>query len=90
MTVFDQLGPGLTGAGEANLSHYNRGLHQLQCFIGDPVGSVDSALAEDPGFVMAHAVAGQTRIFAGREKILLQPVFSRGFFAMRDVLAGGR
>ncbi|EHK57821.1 tetratricopeptide repeat protein [Allomesorhizobium alhagi] len=58
MAVFDQLGLGLTGAGEASLPHYSRALRQLQCFIGDPVGSVDAALAEDPGFVMAHVLKG--------------------------------
>jgi tetratricopeptide (TPR) repeat protein len=58
VAVFDQLGLGLTGAGEASLSHYSLALHQLQCFIGDPVGSVDAALAEAPDFVMAHVLKG--------------------------------
>jgi tetratricopeptide (TPR) repeat protein len=58
VAVFDQLGLGLTGAGEASLPHYSRALRQLQCFIGDPVGSVEAALAEDPGFVMAHVLKG--------------------------------
>ncbi|WP_353644636.1 tetratricopeptide repeat protein [Mesorhizobium sp. WSM2239] len=58
MAVCDQLGLGLTGAGDASLSHYSLALHQLQCFIGDPVGSVDAALAEDPDFVMAHVLKG--------------------------------
>jgi tetratricopeptide (TPR) repeat protein len=58
VAVFDQLGLGLTGAGEASLPHYSRALRQLQCFIGDPVGSVEAALAENPGFVMAHVLKG--------------------------------
>nr|WP_287246718.1 tetratricopeptide repeat protein [Mesorhizobium sp.] len=33
-------------------------MRELQCFIGDPVGSVDRAIAEDPGFVMAHVFKG--------------------------------
>jgi tetratricopeptide (TPR) repeat protein len=58
VAVFDQLGLGLTGAGEASLSHYSLALHQLRCFIGDPVGSVDAALAGDPDFVMAYVLKG--------------------------------
>ena len=36
----------------------NRALHELQCFIGDPVGSVNAAIAANPGFVMAHVLKG--------------------------------
>ena len=58
MTISDQLGLRLSGAGEVSLAHYSRALHQLQCFVGDPVGSVEAALARDPGFVMAHVLKG--------------------------------
>ncbi|MBA3447906.1 MAG: tetratricopeptide repeat protein [Pseudaminobacter sp.] len=58
MPVRDPLGLILTGAGEKSLPHFDRALRELQCFIGDPVASVDAAIAEDRGFVMAHVLKG--------------------------------
>jgi hypothetical protein len=54
----DRLGNTVTGANETSLAHYERGLRQLQIFAGDPVGAVDAAIAESPGFVMAHMLKG--------------------------------
>jgi len=54
----DVLGNTVTGANEASLAHYERGLRQLQTFTGDPVGSVNAAIDESRGFVMAHMLKG--------------------------------
>ncbi|QND58075.1 tetratricopeptide repeat protein [Mesorhizobium huakuii] len=54
----DAFGLTFSGATEAGFTPYNQAVSQLQCFIGDPVGSVDRAIAENPGFVMAHAFKG--------------------------------
>jgi len=40
----------------AKADHYQRALRQLQCYIEDPVASVDQAIAERPRFVMAHVL----------------------------------
>ena len=58
MTIRDSLDHLLTGAGRASVAHYDRGVHELQRFVGDPVGSADAAIAADPGFVMAHVLKG--------------------------------
>lgn len=58
MAVSDAFGLTLSGATEAGLSSYSRAVRELQCFIGDPVGSIDRAIADDPGFVMAHVFKG--------------------------------
>ena len=58
MPVRDLLGFSLTGASGNSVGHYARAVHQLQCFIGDPVASIDAAIAADPGFVMAHVFKG--------------------------------
>lgn len=58
MTPSDPLGLPLTGASAAGLAHYRRAVRELQCFIGDPVASIDAAIAADPGFVMAHVFKG--------------------------------
>jgi hypothetical protein len=54
----DNLGLPVSGANAAALEHYEHGLHELQCFIGDPVATIDKAIAAAPGFVMAHVLKG--------------------------------
>jgi hypothetical protein len=54
----DSLGLKLSGADSVGLAHYQRALSELQRFVGDPVGSVDRAIAEAPGFVMAYVLKG--------------------------------
>jgi hypothetical protein len=55
-TTRDSLGNALTGASPAARDAYGEALHQFQIFAGDPVASVDRALADSPGFVMGHAL----------------------------------
>lgn len=52
----DALSNPVTGASAAGLDAYGTALHQLQCYIGDPVATIDGALAESPGFVMGHVM----------------------------------
>ena len=52
----DCRGYDLTGATEKSLPHYETAVRELNLFINDPVASVDKAIAESPGFVMAHAL----------------------------------
>ena len=56
MMMKDNLGLDLTGSTGASGAHYEAAIRQLQCYIGDPVASVDAALHASPGFVMAHAL----------------------------------
>jgi tetratricopeptide (TPR) repeat protein len=58
MASTDTLGLAVSGASGAALADYEASLHGLQCFIGDPVGAVDRAIAAAPGFVMAHVLKG--------------------------------
>ncbi|MGE0255805.1 MAG: tetratricopeptide repeat protein [Alphaproteobacteria bacterium] len=51
----DSLGLPLSGAGADAVGHYETARHELQCYIGDPVATIDRAIAASPGFVMAHA-----------------------------------
>ncbi len=54
----DDVGLTLSGADAAGAALYGKALHQLQCFVGDPVGSVNAAIEESPGLVMAHVLKG--------------------------------
>lgn len=56
MTIKDNQGLTLSGANTTSLEHYGLALQQFQCYIEDPVATVDRALAESPGFIMAHVL----------------------------------
>ncbi len=43
-----------TGADQDSLVTYERALKQLQCYVADPVETIDQAIATSPEFVMAH------------------------------------
>ncbi|MFN3987105.1 MAG: tetratricopeptide repeat protein [Rhodocyclaceae bacterium] len=56
MQIRDQHGLPLSGTDPDAAAHYARAEHQLQCYIEDPVASVDAALDARPDFVMAHVL----------------------------------
>lgn len=56
--IKDAFGLNYSGATEVGFSSYVKAVHELQCFIGDPVSSIDRAIADDPSFVMAHVFKG--------------------------------
>src|SRR5262245_4334048 len=56
MKFTDIRGNALSGAGAKSLIDYEDALHGFNLFIGDPVASVDAAIAKSPDFVMAHAM----------------------------------
>lgn len=56
MTVKDARGHELSGANEISAEIYGKALRQLNLLQGDPVATIDAALAESPDFVMAHAM----------------------------------
>jgi len=56
MNRVDANGQSLSGASAAAAELFNTALHDLQCYHGDPVASVQQALADSPEFVMGHAL----------------------------------
>jgi hypothetical protein len=48
--------PEFSGANANSVREYRRALRELQCFVADPVATVDAAIAESPEFVMAHVL----------------------------------
>ncbi|MBK9115095.1 MAG: tetratricopeptide repeat protein [Betaproteobacteria bacterium] len=46
----------VTGATAAALAHYEESAHQLRCLVGDPLATIDRALAAAPDMAMAHAL----------------------------------
>ncbi len=58
MTVADSRGDTISGASGTSLESFEMGLGQFQCYLNDPISSLDDALAEAPKFAMAHALRG--------------------------------
>ncbi len=58
MTVADSRGDAISGASGKSLESFETGLAQFQCYLNDPVASLDEALAESPKFAMAHGLRG--------------------------------
>jgi len=54
----DSAGHLVTGATADGLAHFEAAAHQFRCYIGDPVASVDAALAAAPEMAMAHVLKG--------------------------------
>jgi tetratricopeptide (TPR) repeat protein len=55
-TLHDAQGHALTGATGRALDHYEQAAHELRCLVGDPLASIDRALAEAPGMAIAHVL----------------------------------
>jgi len=52
----DFAGYELSGASARSLAALEQGLHELRCYIGDPVATVERALADSPELVMGHVL----------------------------------
>ena len=56
MVMKDHRGAPLSGADTRSLELYETAICQFNCYVGDPVGTVDNAIAESPDFAMAIAL----------------------------------
>jgi tetratricopeptide (TPR) repeat protein len=70
MNLRDSADHTMTGATAEGLAHFETAAHQFRCFIGDPVASVDAALAAAPQMVMAHALKAYLHLL-GTEPLAL-------------------
>jgi len=50
----DARGVPVTAGKSASLQHYETAIRQFQSYVGDPIATLDAALAEDPDFVSGH------------------------------------
>jgi tetratricopeptide (TPR) repeat protein len=88
MNQRDSAGHPMTGATADALAHFETATHQFRCFIGDPVASVDAALAAAPQMVMAHVLKAYLHLF-GTEPLAL-PVARACHAAAADLAATER
>ena len=52
----DRIGYDVSGATAESLNTLEQALHQLRCYIGDPVATVERALVESPELVMGYVL----------------------------------
>jgi hypothetical protein len=88
MTIRDAHGHRLTGTSAAALPRYEAALHQLQCYIADPVASADAALADSPDFVMAHALKAYLHLLSTEPQQV--PAARAHYLAAMRLPASGR
>jgi tetratricopeptide (TPR) repeat protein len=77
----DSRGIALTGASDDALARYETAIEQFQTYVGDPVATIDEALASAPSFVAGHLF----------KAIVLYTLGERRFATMaREALDGAR
>ena len=59
MTLADNRGEPTSSDNPKSLAAFETALGQLHCYRGDPVATIDAALAEDPEFVMGHVLRAE-------------------------------
>jgi tetratricopeptide (TPR) repeat protein len=56
MTMRDYANHPASGATADSVAAFEQACHELRCYVGDPVASVERALAASPDMTMAHAL----------------------------------
>jgi tetratricopeptide (TPR) repeat protein len=77
MTLHDCRDVPVSTGNARSLAGYEEAVELMHSYFGDPVGRIDAALAEDPGFVMGHALRAGIMVSAadkGVEPMLKQSV----------------
>ncbi|MEQ9332319.1 tetratricopeptide repeat protein [Thalassobaculum sp.] len=64
MTIRDARGEPVSAASTASLAAFEAALAQFNTYMDDPVATIDTALAEQPDFVMGHVLKAELMISA--------------------------
>ena len=67
-TLIDALGHPVSGATGAAIDHYEQAAHELRCLIGDPLATIDRAIAAAPGMSIAHTLRAWLHPWAPRRR----------------------
>jgi hypothetical protein len=84
----DYIGYDVSGATSQSLDALEQGFHELRCFIGDPVATVEKALAASPELVMGYVLKGYLHLL-GTEPALV-PVAREAYQAAQRFPANDR
>jgi tetratricopeptide (TPR) repeat protein len=64
VTLTDVRGLPVTASSAASVAAYDQALESLLSFTGDPLGTIEAALAADPGFVLGHCLRADLLLLA--------------------------
>lgn len=65
---YDARGVPISAGRAESLQHYETALRQFQSYVGDPIATLDAALAEDPEFVTGHLMKALVLYTLGERK----------------------
>jgi len=66
----DARGEPVNGASQAAIALYEQALQEFQCYAGDPLATIDRAIAESPDFVMAHCFRAYLHALSTEAQVL--------------------
>ena len=64
MTLTDARGDAVTGASARSLDLFETAVRQFQTYSGNPVATIDAAIADSPDFAMAHSLRAWMHLLA--------------------------
>jgi len=64
VTLTDVRGLAVTAASADSVRAFDEALEQLLSFTGDPLGTIEAALAADPGFLLGHCLRADLLLLA--------------------------
>lgn len=68
MTTTDLYGLPVTGAGRAAADAWDRAVAAYNRYAGDPVAELNDAIADSPGFIMAHVLKGYMHVLGSNPR----------------------
>lgn len=90
MTLADCRGEPTSSNNAKSIEAFDKALAQLQCYRGDPVETIDAALAEDPDFVMGHVLRAELHVSLWERSVLPEIEASLARLGELDNRANGR
>lgn len=83
MNLKDSRGLPVSTESDAALESYERAAQETHGYFGNPLASLDAALAEDPDFAMAHALRADLAVMSSEQGAL--PLIRQGIEAVERI-----
>jgi hypothetical protein len=71
MQIKDHTGHAVSGANANSIEHLETALHELRCYIRDPLATVNAALAQAPDMTMGHVLLAYLNLVGTEPAALL-------------------
>jgi tetratricopeptide (TPR) repeat protein len=88
--TLDARGVPVSSATPADLARYETALQQFQTYVGDPIATIDAALADSPDFVLGHLFKALALFTASEKQFVPMAEASLGEATRREARANDR